>query len=90
MLKTFAKKNKQLCLEICSLNELGYHLEPNQRDLTFIQKLFLMEAYPIFNQAREDTNKEPESSNDTGFNARYKAKLEENKRKHKKRLGGEI
>ena len=89
LLRTFAQKNKHICLEVCSLNEIGYPLEQNQRDLTLIQKVFLMKAYPIFNDAQKEASKEPEkeTTTDTGFNARYKAKLMENKRKHKQKIG---
>lgn len=95
-LRTFANKNIPLCLEICSLNELGYPLEQNQRDLTLTQKLFLIHAYPIFNQKKQENNNSDGNGQISDPNKSYRErKLEENRRKHEARQkqimgGGEL
>ena len=58
--------NFELVMEVCGLDEAGYKLAGNQRDLTIIQKLFIAKAWPIFNnemQRQYDTEKEPSKPN---------------------------
>lgn len=60
MLKTFVTNNKDLVLEVCALEEKGYHLAEDQKSLTTIQKLFLALGYPIFNKEIEARHKKSE------------------------------
>lgn len=43
-----------MSIEIVSLQDLGYMLADNQRDLTLIQKLFLTFAVPMVREKQEN------------------------------------
>ena len=72
-MKSFAKNNTNLVVEICNLNEVGYPLAKTQAELTTIQKLFLLYAYPIFNKMSEE-NSNPSSNTTASERDEWKQK----------------
>lgn len=81
------KKNKDLCIEICSLTEKGYLLTDNQRDLTLIQKLFYSLAYPVFDEAQKEAM-ESEERGGSSYNEReaWKERYREQVEKKRERM----
>jgi len=80
-------ENFNLALEVCGLEEIGYKLETHQRDLTIVQKLFLLYAYPVYQNEmeRQSKNKNNNDNNqdlkvDPNWAKRQKQKREQRKR----------
>jgi len=78
------RMNRNLAIEICNLHEAGFKLVDYQRDLTFIQKLFLNEAYPLYNkhlkELSESQNRDTAQDN-VSWDERYLKQVEEKRRK---------
>lgn len=76
--------NFEIVMEVISLEESGYHLADNQRDLTLIQKIFLFKAWPVYNnevkreQAQQQdttsTSPRPSPKVDPGWGKRQQEK----------------
>lgn len=62
---------------------MGYPLAPTQGELTSLQKLFLLRAYPVFNKRQlalsNNNNVDNPKSVDTNFEKRYKSMKEQNR-----------
>ncbi len=83
-MKTFVKINRSLAIEICNLHEAGFKLADYQRDLTFIQKLFLNEAYQIYNKHVKDLSENEDNTSPSekdSWNKKYLQQIEEKKQK---------
>lgn len=69
------KQNEELSMEIVSLQDLGYMLADNQRDLTLIQKLFLTFAVPMVREKQEkESNNENTNSTSNSLKNRIREK----------------
>ena len=76
--------NPNLAIEVCSLQEAGFKFADSQRDLTFIQKLFLKEAYPIYTRHVKELSENESTTSPSekeSWREEYRRKIEEKKRK---------
>ena len=69
-----------MSIEIVSLQDLGYMLADNQRDLTLIQKLFLTFAVPMVREKQEnESTKESTTPTTTPTSNSLKNRIREKK-----------
>lgn len=73
------RKNDELVVEVCNLNEVGYPLAHSQRELTTIQKLFLLYAYPRYHEMGDDGTSGKDSEVVSAWEERYRRRVEEKK-----------
>lgn len=74
-------------MEVCGLEEIGYKIGDKQKDLTLLQKLFLLHAYPIFYEEQKrqnENNKEPSTPKSNSIDPNW-LKRQKDKRANKKR-----
>jgi hypothetical protein len=64
-------ENEHIILEVCFLDELGYHLAPCQSDLTLDQKLFLFKAYPRFREMQKKNQSKSSGGTSIGERRRW-------------------
>lgn len=77
-------------MEVCNLHEIGYPLTSSQGDLTPIQKLFILLAYPVYhaearrqgrkNKTHPDMGSDPNMVIDHTFEERTRQRIMEKRR----------
>lgn len=95
--KNFVMENENLVMEICTLDEMGYKLQPDQSDLTIIQKLFLFYGYGVYRRKQKefmddqrDNHDTPSQSDELKFKRKYDARLEENRMRYERMMKNKV